>query len=88
MKKTLNDYAPELAIINADLSSTYNPDIIANFSLEALRIAISKRIMNNNLVEMDENDILNLVGFILNLSDVKMIAYRRALVNYSEVLHS
>lgn len=85
---TLNDYAQELAIINADLSSTYNPNIIANFSIETLRIAISKRIMNNNLVEMDENDILNLVGFILNLSTVKIIAYRRALVNYSEVLHS
>ena len=88
MKKTLIDFAPELAIINANLSLTYAPDIIANASFETLRIAISNRIMNNNLVEMDENDILTLVGFILKLSDDKMIAYRNSLANYSEVLHS
>lgn len=88
MKKILIDFAPELAIINADLSTTYTPGIIANASLEKLQIAICNRIMNNNLVEMDENDILTLVGFILKLSDDKMIAYRNSLANYSEVLHS
>lgn len=88
MKKTLIDFAPELAIINADLSTTYAPDAIANSGFETLRIAICNRIMNNRLVEMNETDIITLTGLILNISDDKMVAYRKALVNYSEVLHS
>ena len=88
MKKTLIDFAPELAIINADLSATYAPDAIADSGFETLRIAICNRIMNNNLVEMDETDIITLTGLILNISDDKMVAYRNSLANYSEVLHS
>ena len=88
MKKILIDFAPELAIINADLSTTYAPDAIADSRFETLRIAICNRIMNNRLVEMNETDIITLTGLILNISDDKMVAYRKALVNYSEVLHS
>ena len=36
MKKTLIDFAPELAIINTDLSTTYSPDTIADSGLKHL----------------------------------------------------
>ena len=87
MTKTLNDYATELAMINANFSSTYSPSAIYSFTLESLRILICNRIMNNNIVKMEQKDIDTLIGFVLDFSDAKMIAYREALVKYSEVLH-
>ena len=50
--KTLKDYATELAMINANFCSTYFPSEIYDFTLEALRILICNRIMNNNIVKM------------------------------------
>lgn len=85
--KTLNDYATELAMINANFCSTYFPSEIYDFTLEALRILICNRIMNNNIVKMEQKDINILIGFIMEFSDAKMIAYRDALVKYSEILH-
>lgn len=85
--KTLNDYATELAMINANFCSTYSPSAIYDFTLEFLRFAISSRIKNNNIVKMEQKDIDTLIGFVLDFSDIKMIAYREALVKYSEVLH-
>ena len=85
--KTLNDYAAELAMINANFCSTYLPSEIYDFTLEFLRFAISDRIKNNNIVKMEQKDIDTLIGFVLDFSDAKMIAYREALVKYSEVLH-
>ena len=85
--KTLNDYATELAMINANFCSTYSPSAIYSFTLESLRILICNRIMNNNIVKMEQKDIDTLIGFVLDFSDAKMIAYREALVKYSEVLH-
>lgn len=85
--KTLNDYATELAMINANFCSTYLPSEIYSFTLEFLRFAISSRVKNNNIVKMEQKDIDILIGFVLNFSDAKMIAYREALVKYSEVLH-
>ena len=87
MTKTLNDYATELSMINANFCSTYSPSAIYSFTLESLRILICNRIMNNNIVKMDQKDIDTLIGFVLDFSDAKMIAYREALVKYSEVLH-
>ena len=87
MTKTLNDYATELAMINANFCSTYSPSAIYSFTLESLRILICNRIMNNNIVKMEQKDIDTLIGFVLDFSDAKMIAYREALVKYSEVLH-
>ena len=85
--KTLNDYATELAMINANFCSTYLPSETYDFTLEALRILICNRIMNNNIVKMEQKDIDILIGFVLDFSDAKMIVYREALVKYSEVLH-
>lgn len=85
--KTLNDYATELAMINANFCSTYFPSEIYDFTLEFLRFAISDRIKNNNIVKMEQKDMDTLIGFVLDFSDAKMIAYRDALVKYSEVLH-
>lgn len=85
--KTLKDYATELAMINANFCSTYLPSEIYDFTLEFLRFAISDRIKNNNIVKMEQKDIDTLIGFVLDFSDAKMIAYRDALVKYSEVLH-
>ena len=87
MTKTLNDYATELAMINANFCSTYSPSAIYSFTLESLRILICNRIMNNNIVKMEQKDIDTLIGFVLDFSDSKMITYREALVKYSEVLH-
>ena len=87
MTKTLNDYATELAMINANFCSTYSPSAIYSFTLESLRILICNRIMNNNIIKMEHKDIDTLIGFVLDFSDDKMIAYREALVKYSEVLH-
>ena len=87
MTKTLNDYATELAMINANFCSTYSPNAIYEFTLESLRILICNRVMNNNIVKMEKKDIDTLIGFVLDFSDAKMIAYREALVKYSEVLH-
>ena len=86
-KKNLNDYATELAMVNANFCSTYSPSAIYEFTLEYLRISICSRIKLNNIVKMDQKDIDTLIGFILDFSDAKMIAYREALVKYSEVLH-
>ena len=85
--KTLNDYAKEIAMINANFCSTYSPSAIYSFTLESLRILICNRIMNNNIVKMEKKDIDTLIGFVLDFSDAKIIAYREALVKYSEVLH-
>lgn len=85
--KSLKDYATELAMINANFCSTYLPSEIYDFTLEFLRFAISDRIKNNNIVKMEQKDIDTLIGFVLDFSDAKMIAYREALVKYSEVLH-
>ena len=87
MTKTLNDYATELAMINANFCSTYSPSAIYSFTLESLRILICNRIMNNNIVKMEQKDINKKIGYVLDFSDAKMIAYREALVKYSEVLH-
>ena len=87
MTKTLNDYSTELAMINANFCSTYSPSAIYEFTLEFLRISICNRIKLNNIVKMDQKDIDTLIGFVLDFSDAKMIAYREALVKYSEVLH-
>ena len=87
MTKTLNDYGTELAMINANFCSTYSPSAIYSFTLESLRILICNRIMNSNIVKMEQKDIDTLIGFVLDFSDAKMIAYREALVKYSEVLH-
>lgn len=87
MTKTLNDYATELAMINANFCSTYLPSEIYDFTLEALRVMICNRIMNNNIIKMEQKDIDTLIGFVMEFSDAKMIAYREALVKYSEVLH-
>lgn len=86
-KKDLNDYATELAMINANFCSTYFPSTIYDFTLEDLRTSICNRIKNNNIVKMEKKDINILIGFIMEFSDAKMIAYRDALVKYSEVLH-
>lgn len=88
--KTLNDYATELAMINANFCSTYSPSAIYEFTLEILRISICNRIEHNNIVKMEQKDIdrlIRLIGFIMEFSDAKMIIYREALVKYSEVLH-
>lgn len=85
--KTLNDYATELAMINANFCSTYSPGAIYEYSFEALRISICNRIEHNNIVKMEQKDIDRLIGFIMEFSDAKMIVYREALVKYSEVLH-
>lgn len=87
MTKTLNDYATELAMINANFCSTYSPSAIYGFTLESLRVLICNRIMNNNIIKMEKKDMDTLIGFVLDFSDAKMIAYRDALVKYSEVLH-
>ena len=87
MTKTLNDYTAELAMINANFCSTYSPSAIYEFTLEYLRISICNRIKLNNIVKMEQKDIDTLIGFVLDFSDAKMIAYREALVKYSEVLH-
>ena len=87
MTKTLNDYATELAMINANFCSTYSPNVIYEFTLESLRTLICNRIMNSNIVKMEKKDIDTLIGFVLDFSDAKMIAYREALVKYSEILH-
>ena len=87
MTKTLNDYATELAMINANFCSTNSPNAIYEFTLESLRISICNRIKLNNIVKMEQKDIDILIGFVLDFSDAKMIAYREALVKYSEVLH-
>ena len=86
-KKNLNDYATELAMVNANFCLTYLPSEIYGFTLEFLRISICNRIKLNNIVKMDQKDIDTLIGFVLDFSDAKMIAYREALVKYSEVLH-
>ena len=85
--KTLNDYATELAMINANFCSTYSPNAICEFTPESLRISICNRIKLNNIVKMEQKDIDTLIGFVLDFSDLKMIAYREALIKYSEVLH-
>ena len=85
--KTLNDYATELAMINANLCSTYSPSAIYEFTPEFIRISICNRIRLNNIVKMEQKDIDTLIGFVLDFSDLKMIAYREALIKYSEVLH-
>lgn len=87
MTKTLNDYTTELAMVNANFCSTYLPSEIYDFTFEALRILICNRIMNNNIIKMEQKDIDTLVGYVIEFSDAKMIAYREALVKYSEVLH-
>ena len=87
MTKTLNDYATELAMINANFCSTYSPSAIQSFTAEFIRISICNRIRLNNIVKMEQKDIDTLIGFVLDFSDAKMIAYREALVKYSEVLH-
>ena len=86
-KKNLNDYAKELAMVNANFCSTYLPSEIYSFTNEALRFAISDRIKNNNIVKMEQKDIDILVSFVMDFSDFKMITYRDALVKYSEILH-
>ena len=86
-KKNLNDYATELAMINANFCSTYLPSEIYDFTNEALRISICNRIEHNNIVKMEQKDIDILVSFVMDFSDFKMVAYRDALVKYSEVLH-
>ena len=86
-KKNLNDYATELAMVNANFCSTYSPSAIYEFTLEYLRISICSRIELNNIVKMEQKDIDTLIGFILDFSDAKMITYRDALVKYSEILH-
>lgn len=86
-KKNLNDYAIELAMVNANFCSTYLPNEIYSFTFEALRIVICNRIMNNNIVKMEQKDINTLIGFVLDFSDAKMITYRDALAKYSEILH-
>ncbi len=85
--KTLNDYATELAMINANFCSTYSPSVIYEFTPEILRISICNRIEHNNIVKMEQKNIDRLIGFIMEFSDAKMIVYREALVKYSEVLH-
>ena len=85
--KTLNDYATELAMINANLCSTYSPSAIYEFTPEFIRISICNRIRLNDIVKMEQKDIDTLIGFVLDFSDLKMIAYREALIKYSEVLH-
>ena len=87
MTKTLNDYATELAMINANFCSTYSPSAIYSFTPEFIRISICNRIRLNNILKMEQKDIDTLIGFVLDFSDAKMIAYREALVKYSEVLH-
>ena len=87
MTKTLNDYATELAMINANFCSTYSPSSIYEFTLETLRISICNRIEHNNIVKMEQKDIDRLINFIMEFSDVKMLVYREALVKYSEILH-
>ena len=85
--KTLNDYATELAMINANFCSTYSPSAIYEFTFEFLRISICNRIKLNNIVKMEQKDIDTLIGFVLDFSDAKMITYREDLVKYSEVLN-
>ena len=85
--KTLNDYATELAMINANFCSTYSPSTIYSFTPEFIRISICNRIRLNDIVKMEQKDIDTLIGFVLDFSDLKMIAYREALIKYSEVLH-
>lgn len=85
--KTLNDYATELAMINANFCSTYCPNAIYSFTPEFIRISICNRIRLNDIVKMEQKDIDTLIGFVLDFSDLKMIAYREALIKYSEVLH-
>ena len=87
MTKTLNDYATELAMINANFCSTYSPSAIYSFTPEFIRISICNRIRLNNIIKMEQKDIDTLIGFVLDFSDLKMIAYREALIKYSEVLH-
>ena len=87
MTKTLNDYATELAMINANFCSTYSPSAIYSFTPEFIRISICNRIRLNDIVKMEQKDIDTLIGFVLDFSDLKMIAYREALVKYSEILH-
>lgn len=87
MTKTLNDYATELAMINANFCSTYSPSAIYSFTPEFIRISICNRIRLNNIIKMEQKDIDTLIGFVLDFSDLKMIVYREALVKYSEVLH-
>ena len=84
MKKTLNDYAVELAIVNADLCTTFSPAGLDSFGIEDLRDSICNRIINNRLI--DEKDSFILACFVLNLSVDKMIAYKKALINYAKVL--
>ena len=43
MTKTLNDYATEISMVNANFCSTYFPSEIYDFTLEALRILICNR---------------------------------------------
>lgn len=86
-KKNLNDYATELAMINANFCSTYLPSEIYGFTPEFIRISICNRIRLNDIVKMEQKDIDTLIGFVLDFSDLKMIAYREALIKYSEVLH-
>ena len=85
--KTLNNYATELAMINANFCSTYSPSAIYSFTPEFIRISICNRIRLNDIVKMEQKDIDTLIGFVLDFSDLKMIAYREALIKYSEVLH-
>ena len=85
--KPLNDYATELAMINANFCSTYSPSAIYSFTPEFIRISICNRIRLNNILKMEQKDIDTLIGFVLDFSDLKMIAYREALIKYSEVLH-
>ena len=87
MTKTLNDYATELAMVNANFCSTYLPSEIYDFTLEALRILICNRIMNNNIVKMEKKDMDTLIGYVMDFSDAKMIVYRDSLAKYSQVLH-
>lgn len=87
MTKTLNDYATELAMINANFCSTYSPSAIYSFTPEFIRISICNRIRLNDIIKMEQKDIDTLIGFVLDFSDLKMIAYREALIKYSEVLH-
>ena len=84
MKKTLNDYAVELAIVNADLCTTFSPTGLDSFGIEDLRDSICNRIINNRLI--DEKDSFILAGFVLNLSYDKIITYKKALINYAQVL--
>ena len=85
--KTLNDYATELAMINANFCSTHSPSAIYSFTPEFIRISICNRIRLNDIVKMEQKDIDTLIDFVLDFSDLKMIAYREALIKYSEVLH-